>query len=73
MGNMITLPVPMDRNDFLNTVQMLANSKSSFTRRTGEDGEYISKAKEALMHIKGMSETQAHKYLQQESMRSGKR
>lgn len=73
MGNLITLPVPMDRNDFLSTVQMLACSKSSFTRRTGEEGEYISKAKEALMHLKGMSETQAHKYLQQESMRSGKR
>ncbi|HIW85439.1 MAG TPA: ANTAR domain-containing protein [Candidatus Eubacterium faecipullorum] len=73
MGNLITLPVPMDREDFLNTVHMLASSKSSFTRRTGEDGEYISKAKEALMHIKGMSETQAHKYLQQQSMKSGKK
>ena len=73
MGNMITLPVPMDRSDFLNTVHMLASSKSSFTRRTGEDGEYIAKAKEALMHLKGISETQAHRYLQQESMRSGKK
>ena len=73
MGNLITLPVPMDREDFLNTVHMLASSKSSFTRRTGEDGEYISKAKEALMHNKGMSETQAHKYLQQQSMKSGKK
>lgn len=73
MGNLITLPVPMDRNDFLSTVQMLACSKSSFTRRTGEEGEYITKAKEALMHLKGISETQAHKYLQQESMRSGKK
>ena len=32
MGNLITLPVPMDREDFLNTVHMLASSKSSFTR-----------------------------------------
>lgn len=73
MGNLITLPVPIDRNDFLNTVHILASSKSSFTRRTGDDGEYISKAKEALMHYRGMSETQAHKYLQQQSMRSGKK
>ena len=73
MGNLITLPVPMDRNDFLNTVQMLACSKSSFTRRTGAEDEYISKAKEALISLKGMSETQAHKFLQQESMKSGKK
>lgn len=73
MGNLITLPVPMDRNDFLNTVHMLASSRSSFTRRTGADGEYISKAKEALISLKGMSESQAHKFLQQESMKSGKK
>ena len=73
MGNMITLPVPMNRADFLSTVQMLANSKSGFTRRSGNDGEYISKAKQALMSVYGMSETQAHKYLQKESMKSGKK
>lgn len=73
MGNMITLPVPMDRSDFLSTVQMLANSKSSFTRRSGDDGEYISKAKQALMSVYGLSEMQAHKYLQKESMKSGKK
>lgn len=73
MGNMITLPVPMNRADFLSTVQMLANSKSGFTRRSGNDSEYISKAKQALMSVYGMSETQAHKYLQKESMKSGKK
>lgn len=73
MGNMITLPVPMDRTDFLNAVQMLAGSKSGFTRRSGRDGEYISKAKQALMSVYSMSETQAHKYLQNESMKSGKK
>ena len=73
MGNMITLPVPMERDDFLNTVHMLASSKSGFTRRTGQEGEYISKAKEALMNLKDMTETEAHKFLQQESMKSGKK
>ena len=73
MGNLITLPLPMDRMEFINTVAMLVNSKSSFTRRAEADGDYISKAKQALMSIKGMSEMQAHKFLQKESMRSGKK
>ena len=32
MGNLITLPLPMDRMEFINTVAMLVNSKSSFAR-----------------------------------------
>lgn len=73
MGNMITLPLPINKSDFLQTVGLLANSQSGFTRRSGEDADYIAKAKQALMSLKGMSEMQAHKYLQNESMKSGKR
>ena len=73
MGNMITLPLPINTEDFLQTVGLLASSKSSFARRSESDTDYISKAKQALMNLKGMSEMQAHKYLQTESMRSGKK
>lgn len=73
MGNMITLPLPINKEEFLRTVGLLANSKTGFTRRSESDGEYISKAKQALMSLKGMNEAQAHKYLQKESMKSGKK
>lgn len=73
MGNMITLPVPINTDEFLQTVAVLATSRSSFTKRSGNDGDYIFKAKQALMGIKGMSEVQAHKYLQEESMKTGKK
>jgi CheY-like chemotaxis protein len=73
MGNLITLPLPINRMEFVRTVALLANSKASFTRRAEKESEYISKAKQALMSIKGMSEMQAHKFLQSESMCSGKK
>ena len=73
MGNMITLPLPINTDDFLQTVGLLANSKSGFTRRSESDTDYILKAKQALMSLKGLNEAQAHKYLQRESMKSGKR
>lgn len=73
MGNMITLPLPIDRTEFIQTVAVLASSKSSFTRRSSSDEDYISKAKQALIAANGMSETQAHKFLQNESMRTGKK
>ena len=73
MGNMITLPLPIDRAEFLQTVAILAQSKSSFTRRSADEEGYISKAKQALMASKGISEMQAHRLLQSESMKTGKK
>ena len=73
MGNMITLPLPIDRAEFLQTVAILAQSKSSFTRRSADEEDYISKAKQALMASKGISEMQAHRLLQSESMKTGKK
>lgn len=73
MGNMITLPLPINSNEFLQTVGLLAASKSSFTKRSESDNDYITKAKQALMSIKGMDEMHAHKFLQSESMKSGKK
>ena len=73
MGNMLTLAMPLNVNEFLQTVGILSSSQSGFTKRSESEHEYISKAKEALMSIKGMSEMQAHKYLQKVSMNSGKK
>lgn len=73
MGNLITLPLPIDEGTFIRTIEVLASSRSSFTKRSRDDDECIRKAKHALMKAKGITEPQAHKMLQNESMRTGKR
>ena len=73
MGNMITLPLPMEKDLFIQTIGVLAASTSSFTKRSDDDGDYISKAKQALMAVKGFNESQAHKFLQNQSMQTGKK
>lgn len=71
MGNLITLAMPLDRQEFLQTVAVLVASKSSFTRRREDDAEYIADAKLVLMNTQGLTELQAHRFLQKESMRTG--
>lgn len=71
-ANLITLPLPINRSDFLQTVATLVSTRSSFTRRSKNDGEVIFNAKLVLMNANSITESQAHKYLQQESMRRGK-
>lgn len=73
MGNLISLPLPLDKQEFLSTIEILVASDASFTTRSQNDRDYISKAKAILMNIKGISEMQAHKYLQQESMKKSKK
>lgn len=73
MGNLITLPLPIDKHEFLQTVAVLVSTRSSFTQRKKNEGEIISDAKLILMNSGSMTESQAHKYLQQESMRTGKK
>lgn len=73
MGNLIYLTVPIDRDELLSTVYILANSTSAFTKRDDNEAQLISKAKLIIMNRMNMTETQAHKYLQKESMRSGKK
>lgn len=73
MGNLLTLAMPLDINDFLQTVAVLASSETGFTKRSGSENDCILKAKQALMSLRGMSEMQAHKYLQRLSMNSGKK
>ena len=73
MGNMLTLAMPLDANEFVQTIGLLASSGAGFTKRSENENDYISKAKQALMSLHGMSEMQAHKYLQKISMNSGKK
>ena len=73
MGNMITLPLPIEKEMFIQTISVLASSRSSFTKRTDDEADCISKAKEVLIAVKGMNEGQAHKFLQSESMKTGRK
>ncbi|MCD7723501.1 MAG: ANTAR domain-containing protein [Clostridiales bacterium] len=73
MGNLITLPLPVDPQQFVQTVKILADSRTqSFTKRSRNDKEYIDKAKECLISAMNLSEEEAHKYLQQTSMKTRK-
>ena len=69
MGNFISLPLPLDRDEFVSVVSVLVSSKSSFTNRKKDDADYISNAKAVLMEVNSMTEMQAHKYLQRECKR----
>jgi response regulator NasT len=75
----VGLPLPMKVHDLLNTVDMqlgamhrLVKKKKERRRtRTEEDQRYIDEAKSLLMQRNGMTEQEAHKYLQRNSMGSG--
>lgn len=73
MGNLISLPLPVNRAEFINTIAILVSSRSGFTRRKDNENEIISNAKTILMNDNDITETQAHKYLQKESMKRGKK
>ena len=73
MGSFISLPIPLDRAEFVKTVAVLVSSQSSYTERDKTDADAISNAKLILMKANEMSEGQAHKYLQNLSMRRGKK
>ncbi len=72
MGNLISLPLPMNRDEFVKTVSVLVSTDSSFTRRKSDDAKLISDAKLILMEVNDMTEMQAHKYIQQLSMKQSK-
>ena len=73
MGNLITMPLPVHRDEFLQTVSILVSTRFAFTQRNKNDSEIISDAKLILMNSREITESQAHKYLQKESMRTGKK
>lgn len=72
MSNIVSMPLPLNRAEFIETVQMLAVSYSSFTQRSSDDDRLISQAKAILMSTNDITEMQAHKCLQRESMKKGK-
>ena len=73
MGNLINLPLPINRNQLMETVSILVSTRSSFTQRKDNESDIISNAKLVLMNSRHITETQAHKYLQQESMKRSKK
>ena len=70
---------PISRRDLLVSVQMLAQIRRPPVRekappvRTGEENALITQAKALLMDRHGMTEEQAHRFLQKQSMDSGTR
>ena len=73
MGNLVNLPLPVNKSEFLQTVSVLVSTRSSFTQRSVDDSELISKAKLILMQTNDIGEIAAHKYLQKESMKKGRK
>ena len=77
-SNLITLNMPLNRMEFLNTVRMLAANGAEQSRprkivRSQADEELLRVAKERLMTRHRLSEREAHKLLQRRSMESGMR
>jgi len=77
--NVIFLPLPLRVNDLVHTVDMMSTDilerrrkrKSRPPVRSAADMETISRAKTLLMERNGMSEEEAHRYLQKCSMENG--
>lgn len=70
------LTAPVSRNDLLSSVRMLTQVGRRIERYTRpkhseEEQEYILQAKKLLMERNGMTEEQAHRFLQKRSMDSG--
>ena len=74
--NVFKLTAPVSRNDLLSSVRMLTQMGRRIERYTRpkpseEDKALIGKAKALLMDRNGMTEEQAHRFLQKKSMDSG--
>ena len=66
------LSSPFSRGELIASVNMLVQLHSQrLPRRSGEDREIVERAKKKLMEESGLTEDQAHRYLQSESMRRG--
>lgn len=72
------LPLPVSRGDLVASVRMLIQvgrwlERQGRPRRSGEEQAVVERAKAVLMAEQGMSEAQAHRYLQKRSMDAGVR
>ena len=71
--SLFKLPMPIRLGELVGSVNVLLQldqkrSKAEVPRRSGEDEQLILQAKELLMEKNGMTEAQAHRYLQKKSM-----
>jgi len=66
------LAAPFSRSELLSSVSMLAQLAEKAPRRTADEEALVGEAK-ALLIRSGMSEAEAHRYLQRCSMESGER
>lgn len=69
------LPTPVRRSELLASARLLAQlsvaAHSHTPERTQEEQELVKRAKEVLMEHSGMTEEQAHRFLQKQSMDNG--
>ncbi|MGN6712001.1 response regulator NasT [Anaerocolumna jejuensis DSM 15929] len=78
-NNIVCLSMPIKMSDLLNTLQMMhynisrrrKREKDKPKPRTEEEKAIISKAKLVLMERNNMTEEEAHRYIQKNSMDSG--
>ena len=74
-GGMLCIDIPINRRDLISTMQMLTETRApAFTKpekRSESDREIIARAKALLMERNNMSEPDAHRFLQKQSMNSG--
>ena len=74
-GDMLCMDIPVNRGDLISTLRMLTDtqphSPAAKEQRSESDKEIIGRAKALLMERNGMSEPDAHRFLQRQSMNSG--
>lgn len=78
-NNIVCLPMPFKTNDLINTINMITyqfqrrkkKDRELPKERTKEEMDTISRAKMLLMDRNNMTEKEAHRYLQKNSMDSG--
>ena len=74
--NVFKLPTPFTKSDLVSSVRMLLqlegkHFKTTPPRRSEKELAEISKAKELLMSRNGMTEEEAHRFIQRRSMDTG--
>ncbi len=76
--NLFKLPTPFSRGDLVSSVRMLLQMQEKHyraapPRRSEKDTADINKAKEILMSKNGMTEEEAHRFIQRRSMDTGRK
>lgn len=74
--NIFKLPTPFSKGDLVSSVRMLLqieqkHYKAAPPRRTEKETSEINRAKELLMSRNGMTEEEAHRFIQRRSMDTG--